>query len=119
MWIDYDNGPSDFIGYLVKATDTTTGYISYSLRERPLRTNKSHEPRLFGWCGTTNNVSLEAKGAWRVDHMNNFNDRAQIVQLKGDELTAFLNKDGYPELAGEAYEALDLLFEVASFQFHD
>ena len=29
----------------------------YTLVDRPLYTNGSHQPRLHGWCGTTDNIS--------------------------------------------------------------
>ena len=86
------------VGYLVETLNTSTAPTSFSLRERPLRTNVSREPRLNGWCGETDNKSRYARGCWRVTRFNAAGDRAQIVQFQGDDLAAFLAEDGYPEL---------------------
>lgn len=102
-WIDIQYGETaavGAIGYLVETFDTSRGGDGrLSLRERPLRTNQSHEPRLSGWCGETNNKSKNARGVWKIVRMNKAGERAQIVELTGPELTAFLEADGYPELA--------------------
>lgn len=98
-WIDCWDFNVGAIGYLV-STDNSNHrtWDVLSLRERPLRTNRSHEPRLHGWCGEDNNVSRHAMGVWKVVRKNAIGDRAMIVQLKGAELAAFLRQDGYPEL---------------------
>ena len=46
-WIDcsYDTVVGE-IGYLVETINTSTGRTSWSLRDRPLHTNQSGEPRL-------------------------------------------------------------------------
>lgn len=99
-WIDCDSYSTQIgtTGYLVKTLNTSDGGTSYSLRERPLHTNQSHQPRLYGWCGETDNRSRHARGVWRVVRMNKAGERAQIVKLDGDELAAWLDGDGYPEL---------------------
>lgn len=97
MWID--NGEMDTvgtIGYLVETS--SNGSASFSLRERPLRTNQSLQPRLFGWCGETDNKSRTARGVWRIDATNKSGDRAKISKLAGSDLAEFLERDGYPEL---------------------
>lgn len=43
------------------------GDDSYHLRREPGRTNSSHETRLHGWLGTTNNVAWYAEGCVRVN----------------------------------------------------
>lgn len=111
VWIDFDQyeyeskdaGQIGWVGYLVE-TDSA-GRTSYSLRERPLRTNQSQEPRLYGWCGETNNKSRCALGAWRVVCLNKDSDRAQIVNVEGKDLAAFLESDGYPDLLHKAVAA--------------
>ncbi len=102
-WIDYGFGDGNVgtIGYLVRTLDTGSGRESYALHDRPLRTNMSHEPRLFGWCGTTNNRSKTACGLVKIVALNGANDRAQIESVTGDEGKAFLERDGYPELSAE------------------
>jgi hypothetical protein len=42
------------------------GEDHYQLRTEPGRTNMSHEPRLHGWLGTTNNVARYAEGCVEV-----------------------------------------------------
>jgi hypothetical protein len=96
-WIDHQDATVGDIGYLVETH--TNGRTSWSLWDRPLRTNVSHEPRLSGWCGETDNRSRFARGVGRVVRVNAAGDRAQIVTLAGDELSEFLARDGYPELA--------------------
>jgi len=99
-WIDVDYETTvGTIGYLVETLDTSRGGPHrLSLRDRPLRTNVSHEPRLYGWCGETDNKSRTAAGVAKVVRMNRLGDRAQIVSLTGENLRAFLEQDGYPEL---------------------
>lgn len=98
-WIDcsYDTVVGE-IGYLVETINTSTGRTSWSLRDRPLHTNQSGEPRLSGWCGETDNKSRHAHGVWRVTRVASKTERAQIVRLEGAELKAQLERDGYPEL---------------------
>ena len=95
-WIDADIGNVGQIGYLVETV--YNGRTSWSLRERPLRTNRSNEPRLTGWCGETDNRSRTAHGVWKVARINGTGDRAQIVPVDGDELARFLEADGHPDL---------------------
>lgn len=99
-WIDCEEYSTKIgtTGYLVETFNTSNGRTSFSLHERPLRTNQSHKPRLRGWCGETNNRSQYARGVWRVSRMNATGTRAQIVPLSDSELAAFLEGDGYPEL---------------------
>lgn len=102
-WIDCDYSDRvGTIGYLVETFNSSSGSTSFELRERPLRTNQSLQPRLVGWCGETDNKSRTAMGVWRVARINATGDRAQIVQLTGAELAAFLDRDGYPELTPRA-----------------
>ena len=58
----------------------------------------SHEPRLIGWCGETNNISRTAHGVWMVTRINNAGDRIQVLHVIGKHRDAFLAKDGYPGL---------------------
>ncbi len=98
MWID-SSDERGTIGYLVETIDNNNrGRASFSLRERPLRTNQSNEPRLSGWCGETDNRSRHASGVWQVIRVNKAGGRAQIRRLEGDALAAFLETDGHPDL---------------------
>lgn len=99
-WIDCDSYSTKIgaIGYLVETLNTNNGATSFSLHDRPLRTNQSLQPRIDGWCGETDNRSRHARGVWRIARTNKAGDRAQIVRLDGAERDAFLESDGYPEL---------------------
>ena len=100
-WVDFDLsselGVGDF-AYLVEVVDTTRGTTTWSLSARPCRTNVSHEPRLHGWCGETDNRSVYARGVMRVSAFNRDGDRARIAAASAAETSAFLERDGYPEL---------------------
>lgn len=104
MWIDssaHDMTTGD-VGYLVRTVDNNNrGSESYALRERPLRTNRSNEPRLEGWCGETDNRSRHAVGVWKVVQVNKAGDRARISRLVGEDLVVFLRGDGHPNLVPE------------------
>lgn len=90
IWIDHDyaDHAAGRVGFLVE------------LRSRPAHTNKSHEPRLHGWCGTTDDVSTNAHGMAVVTRVAK-NGRALIRRLQDEELAAALEAHGYPDL-GEA-----------------
>lgn len=98
-WIDSDCPTIGTIGYLVETLNTSTGRTTWSLHERPLRTNQTHQPRLHGWCGETDNRSRYARGVVCVTGVNRARDRARIARLTGAGLAAFLECDGHPELA--------------------
>lgn len=81
-WADIDLSTELGVGdtaYLVEVFDTTRGTTKWSLRARPCRTNSSHEPRLHGWCGETNNRSVYARGVVRITAFNRDGDRARIT----------------------------------------
>lgn len=97
VWIDACD-VSD-IGFLV--SNTRQGSEPYvTLRDYPARTNQSRQPRLEGWCGTTNDVSCHAKGLARFVRYNSSRTRV-LVQLIAPESVAareYLEAEGYPEL---------------------
>ena len=64
MWINgYGNEKPGAIGFLVERFYSNWGGTTITtLEPLPARTNVSHEPRLRGWCGETNNVSVDAVG---------------------------------------------------------
>jgi hypothetical protein len=74
VWIDGDIKIGT-IGYLVETV--AAGETSWSLHERPVK----------GW-----------RGVGKVVRRNKTRDRAQVLQLHGDERDAFLRDDGHPEL---------------------
>lgn len=97
-WIDeqeqYSVGDKAF---LIEFSHENTGAESYVLRDQPAHTNVSREPRLKGWCGSYNNVSTSADGAWEVMRIAK-SGRYLIQELKGEDLAAFLEEMGYPGL---------------------
>jgi hypothetical protein len=99
-WIDCcnDNTRVGDTCYLVEVLNTSSGRTSWSLNERPLRTNRSLQPRLSGWCGETDNRSRYARGVVRVAQINKAGDRCRIVRVEGEALAAFLSADGYPDM---------------------
>ena len=95
-------GPDDTltvgtIGFLIEHSNENTGVSRFELRDTPPYTNRSHEPRLTGWCGTWNNVGTYGQGMARVKRLAR-NGRALVRKLDGDELAAALEELGYPEL---------------------
>lgn len=104
MWI----GPDELLkvgdfGFLVKNEHYTKGWERYELRDTPPYTNQSIAPKLYGWCGSYNDVSTSGKGMWKVERMAK-NGRAFIRRLEGDDLEAALDELGYPELMPQTDE---------------
>jgi len=97
MWIDGEDATVGAVAFLVRRSPQQ-GADSHHLQDRPARTNQSNEPRLNGWCGTTNNVAVYACGVVRVARIA-ANGRAQVVPLSGPRLTAALDTLGWPSLA--------------------
>lgn len=97
-WIDeqeqYKAGDKAF---LIQFSHENTGAENYVLRDQPAYTNVSRELRLKGWCGSYNNVSTYAFGAWEVIRIAK-SGRYLIQELDGDALNEFLEEMGYPEL---------------------
>lgn len=98
MWI----GPDENLkvgdqGFLIEISNKVSGYERHELRDTPPYTNRSHEPRLEGWCGTYNDTATYGKGMWVVDRVAK-NGRAFIRKLEGDDLEAALEEFGYPDL---------------------
>jgi hypothetical protein len=100
------DGPTEIpvgkIGFLTRAMSTNNGGETWSLSAFPLHTNQSHMPRLYGWCGETNNVSRYAEGLALVESQNPYNDRLRIRPVTDPaEIRAALEALDYPELADE------------------
>ena len=96
MWIDRDYEAVGDVGFLVRIV--REGRETYRLRDTPPRTNQSHEPRLTGWCGETDNVSTFGEGMARVTATNVAGERMRVALLTGPELAAALEAAGYPGL---------------------
>ena len=99
-WIDCDDYETKIgtTGYLVETVNNNARATTWAIRERPLHTNQSNQPRLYGWCGETDNKSRFARGVVRVAALNKAGDRCRVSRLVGAELAAWLERDGYPEL---------------------
>lgn len=104
QWIDagacLDGYPTvGDVGFLISITDTSNGSERVVLRDNPARTNRTHEPKLVGWCGETNNRSVEAKGMARVTRVTS-NGRVLVEPIDGADLQRALDASGYPDLTG-------------------
>jgi hypothetical protein len=100
MWIgggyedDYKVGQ---IGFLIE-TSPQDRASWYTLSYHPAHTNQSHEPKLYGWCGSYNNTSTNARGLVKVLKVAK-NGRAMVAGLTVEEQQAALEELGYPDLA--------------------
>jgi hypothetical protein len=100
IWIDefssYSSATGD-IGFLIRTSDENHGNACrYRLSDHPAHTNQSREPKLNGWCGTTNNVSTTACGLARVSRIAK-NGRVCLVDVtEPEKVTAALEELGYP-----------------------
>lgn len=98
MWIDGEELNQGDHGFLVEISNSVKGSERHELRNRPPRTNQSHEYRINGWCGTYNDTATYGRGVWKVVRVAK-NGRAQIVEVTDrEELEAFLDEYGFPEL---------------------
>jgi hypothetical protein len=105
VWIDGRDGLSvGDAGFLVHISNAIKHSERYELRNRPPQMNQSHKPCPRGWCGSWNDVSTDGLGVWRVVKLAN-NGRVQIAEVTTrDELVAFLDEHGYPDLLDECLE---------------
>ena len=99
LWTDdyRTNGLDE--GYLVRRV-----YLNQGLRETltltdyPAHTNQSGEPRLTGWCGTTNDVAVHAEGIARVTRRAK-NGRVRLSPVTDSaEVAAYCDETGFPGL---------------------
>lgn len=98
MWIDGEELSVGDIGFLVRTSNHVKGSERHELRDRPPRTNVSHQDTPRGWCGSYNDNSTSGLGVWKVVRVAK-NGRAQIVEVTDrEELEAFLDEYGFPEL---------------------
>lgn len=99
MWIGPDESlRAGDVGFLVERSHNLHGTSRYGLCDTPAHSNLSHEPRLHGWCGTTDDVATYGRGMARVERLAK-NGRALVRVLTGDELAEALEEHGYPDLA--------------------
>jgi hypothetical protein len=102
IWTDenhIDENLTNGIGFLMERTSYRNGCVTtWHLLSRPVHTNSSHEPRLTGWCGDTDNVSRYAEGLARVARRAK---NGRVCLAKVEPTVALLEELGYPELAEE------------------
>ena len=102
-WIDTDSintgtMPKGSPGFLVEISPQGKA-TRYNLRDTPAKTNRSGEAKLTGWCGTTNNVSVDAAGVWKPVKRSLNGERTLIREVTDPvEIAAFLEAVGWPEL---------------------
>jgi hypothetical protein len=96
------------VGFLIKQTNENQGWTRYDLRITPAHTNMSRQPKLYGWCGSYNNLSTTAEGMAKVIRVAK-NHRVLLEEIDGQEVEAALEELGYPELykVQEAADRLD------------
>ena len=103
-WIgpfDYEGFKIGDYGFLLRIVNNRTGGSEhYQFRDTPARTNQSLEDRLYGWCGSYNDVATHAEGVWKVVKVA-INGRLKVERLSGGELADALEEFGYPGLGGE------------------
>lgn len=103
IWIGQSNDTFQLgeVGFLVRLTNSIKGWDYYQLRPRPATANYSFQPRLHGWCGTTNDTSVYADGMAMVSRVLP-NGRAFVIPLEGGALQEALESMGFPELGDAA-----------------
>jgi hypothetical protein len=93
--VDYSIKDGD-VAFLIERVREAPGMPStHVLRGRPAHTNSSHEPRLWGWCGTTDNVAVYAQGLAKIVRRAK-NGRCLLARVTPTE--ALLEELGYPNL---------------------
>jgi hypothetical protein len=99
LWIGSDPYLSvGDVGFLVECQHNLQGWTRYSLQDVPACTNMGHAEQLHGWCGTTNDVAVYARGVAKVERLAK-NGRVRVQRLFGADRAAALEELGYPELA--------------------
>ncbi len=101
-WIDEQPHCLEGEVYFLARSVPDRGDPRWFLDLSPCRTNISREARLFGWCGTTNGVSVHAYGLALVEKFAK-NGRTRIAPVAwdspaGQQALLYL---GWPDLTGE------------------
>jgi hypothetical protein len=100
LWTDdlaTNFAPIGTVGFLARHDYHREGRAAYFLEEKPCHTNMSHDPKLHGWCGTTNDVATHAMGLARVSQVTK-NGRVRPTPLKDSEVPEALRGLGWPSL---------------------
>lgn len=102
MQIYIDADPLHYVGqvgFLVRYHHVMEGWEDVALTDLPARGNIDRQPRLRGWCGTTNDVATRALGVGRIVKILPKGRRCLIEEVRGEALLEALLELGYPELA--------------------
>ena len=91
----YHTGDTVFVSEVV----TERGECEIHLTEAPRRTNRSREPRLRGWCGSTNNRAVTALGVGKVTRVRGTVLRVEVLAAGSDEENDALGALGWSALA--------------------
>jgi hypothetical protein len=102
MWIDTEDSfmelPEGSPGFMIEISPQGKEN-RFVLQSDPGRTNMSHEAKLFGWLGETNNVSRTAHGLWKVIDGSITGSRVKVGRVTDRaEIEKFLELVGWPEL---------------------
>jgi hypothetical protein len=101
MWINTDDITTSIEGqpgFLVEISPEGKA-TRYQLRDDPARQNRSGKAVLTGWCGSTNNVSVNAMGVWKPVRTSPKGQRTQIARITDEkEIAEFLDTVGWPGL---------------------
>lgn len=88
MWC-YCNESDTLIGeilFLGSILNENTGICRTVARRRPFATNLSGQRMLHGWCGSTNNINVQAEGAVIVSGISEHDSqRIQVKKLDDDD----------------------------------
>jgi hypothetical protein len=108
-WIDGDYAVGH-VGFRIDTSNPIRQTASTLLTQHPAHTNASCQPRLYGWCGSTNDTNTYALGLAKVVRQGR-HGRVQIVEVRAlAEIAQFLEEVGYPDLLDQlsAFETPEL-----------
>lgn len=89
----------DDIVFIYEKFISNTGVTTTHISKTPVCTNRSHEPRLYGWCGETNNISYTGIGIGKVKKYYSSGRMKVYACAKGTpEEQLALDDVGYSEL---------------------
>lgn len=99
-WLDIINGTEIHLAGVYfhhEIYDENTRSETHGLYAQAGYTNVSKHPKLTGWCGSHNGVSLTVRGLVKVIRVAD-SGRVLVRVLEGDALARGLNDLGYPDL---------------------
>lgn len=100
MWTD-STAAVGTIAFLIRSHHLTKRWERRHLSNRPQHTNMSHQPRLRGWCGTTDDISRSAEGVCVVTRTTGTRALVRRIPQGSAEEREALETLGWTELAPE------------------